>query len=231
MIDICPGINAISAETVGRAWVSYLSRTISQGIKIPDDKEPIYEARATTIFIEKPWRNDDILKRFGDPRIIELYIRKMFSREIIAELNSCYGDRLFDNRGVNQIEWAVERLKSKWWSKAASVGLLIPNDPGPRIPCLTTIQFQIRNDRLLFTATFRSQNVFRAYANFIGLYEVHKVVAEELGIKAGSMTVFCVSPHVYELDLEAAHRVLARSRTAVSRGEPRFLPAEHEPAE
>src|SRR3989344_5450483 len=102
--------------------------------------------------------------------------------------------------GVDQIKWLTDRLKIKPETKAATISLLLPSDPGPRIPCLSVIDVKIRNNKLNFTGFFRSQNVARSYANFITCHELHKKIAEKVNCPLGSMKFFISSAHIYEKD-------------------------------
>lgn len=74
---------------------------------------------------------------------------------IVPELNASYGKRIFDQLGINQYEWVINHLHKKRETKSASISLLLPNDPGPSIPCLTVIDFKIRHDKLYMKALFR----------------------------------------------------------------------------
>ena len=133
----------IRGKSLGAVWVAYLTHIINTGTFVSDDKEPIIETPPICLEITNISYDDPIIKAFGSERVIEMYVRKMFSKEIIQELNSTYGDRIFDNQGVDQFEWMVARLKKKWWAKSAVIGLIKPNDPGPRIPCLISLQTTI----------------------------------------------------------------------------------------
>lgn len=198
----------ISGTTLGEAWIRYMGCVLAQGSIQPDDREDIFEITPVMVFIQETSDQDPIVKRFGDEHVIEIYTKKMYSRDLIPELNSTYGDRIFDNQGINQFDWVVDRLAGKWWTKGASISLLKPNDPGPRIPCLTQLQFVIREGRLNLIATFRSQNVFRSYGNFIGLKSLQSMAAERLRVDCGTITSFCACPHIYQSDLAAARDIV-----------------------
>lgn len=211
----------VKEESLGEAWRSYLREVLNTGVRVPDDREAIMESCSALVEMDIVSDDDKLLKQYGDPHVAAVYRQKMFSREIIPELNSTYGDRLFDQDGVDQVEWITNRLKSKWWTKGANISLLKPNDPGPRIPCLTNIQAVIRDNRVNLTAIFRSQNVYNSYGNFLGLHDIQSLISSKLGLEVGCLSAFVVCPHIYESDLSRA-RMIVESETATSMtcGEP-----------
>lgn len=199
----------INENSLGTAWVKYMQVILSNGECLPDDMEPILETGCISIRVDSCDENDEIVLRHEQQGIRELYISKMFSEEIITEFNSTYGDRLFNEDGINQVEWAINRLKTKWWSKSASISLLRPNDSSPRIPCMISLLPVIRKGELELNAVFRSQNAFRSYGNFYGLKEIQKVFCKSLGIGAGAITSVSLRPHIYESDISVAERIVS----------------------
>lgn len=71
-----------------------------------------------------------------------------------------YGARIYDNCGVDQIEWLVDRLNSKRETKSATFGLLIPGSKSPNPPCLTTVDAKIREDKLGTAVLFQKSEYF-----------------------------------------------------------------------
>ena len=200
-------IGTITGKTIGEVWRLYCDHVLSQGVVRPDDKEDILESAPLLIEILDPSVDDPFVLRHGDQHVIEIYTKKMYSMDIITELNSTYGDRIFLNCGVDQFKWMIDRLRTKWWTKAASISLLKPNDPGPRIPCLTQIQFLQRDGKINAHCTFRSQNVFRSYGNFLGIKSLLDKASKELDVPAGRIIVFISCPHIYISDREKAKQI------------------------
>jgi thymidylate synthase len=153
---------------------------------------------------------DEILERYGDARIRELYVRKMFSADVIEELGTTYGDRLFSYDGHDQIAAAVQKLEDDWWTNKATLTLLDPLERWPerRMPCLTVVDLKIRDSQLLLYAFFRSQNVLNSYGNMYGLRAIQSYCADKLGVAVGPMTLFVTSPHVHERDMERARQIV-----------------------
>jgi len=201
----------IKSTEIGRAWVEYLAHILNNGSKIFDSREDILEVGPLHFVINDFSDKENIILREGNEHITEIYRAKMFSREIIPELNSTYGDRFFDNLGFDQIADTLKRLRENPWSKSCFIPLVVPNDPGPRIPCLSAVQFAIRGNKILLFATFRSQNAFNSYGNFYGLRDLQQFMARELGKDVGDIFFTVNFPHIYFSDIQESKDILARN--------------------
>lgn len=202
-------MESLDHNSIGSLWVEYLTHVLEHGVEVHDQRENILEVDQVNILLSEISKADPIILRYGKPDVIETYIRKMFSHELIPELNSTYGDRFFDNLGVDQIEWGINRLQDNKWAKSCFIPLVIPNDPGPRIPCLSAIQISIRNDSLNIHATFRSQNVFHSYGNFYGLSAIQEFIAKKIpGVSVGKIYCSINFPHIYLSDVSEAKAIV-----------------------
>ena len=139
----------------------------------------------------------------------------MFSKEVLPQFKMSYGARLFDLNGIDQVELIVKKLRKKWWSKSASIGLLMPGDSAPKMPCLISVSTRIRDDALILTGTFRSQNVLRSYGNMFGLRALQNKIANKLKKPLGRLEIFVVCPHVYSSDIEKAQNVLTALNSSI----------------
>lgn len=196
----------------GRNWINYCKNVLDYGSKFHDEEEKIKELTDVFLVFNTFDPKDKIFKELGDKKLVSLYRKKMETTEIVPELNSSYGKRLYDQLGIDQIDWIVKRLKSKPETKAATISLLLPNDPGPRIPCLSLIDIKVREGRLHLTGFFRSQNVTRSYANFIAIHYLHKKIAKATGYPLGQMKFMVSSAHIYEKDIETVEKLLKESK-------------------
>ncbi len=139
--------------------------------------------------------------------------RKYESLDPVEPYDRSYGSLFFDHCGVDQIAWAVDRLRRKEYTKSATIGFHIPGEE--RLSCLSMLDFKLREDRLWTTAVFRSQNIFASHpGNLLALAGLRDRVSDELGVEPGPLTLFVASGHIYEDDIEAARSVL---RAAESR--------------
>lgn len=198
----------LNQNEVGKVWLEYLEAVLTDGELTPDDREEVLEIGPVVFQISTFSDEHGILERNADPHVIDIYTKKMFSMELIEELNSTYGDRFFNNLGVDQVSWAIERLSKNPWAKSCFIPLVIPDDPGPRIPCLSAVQLAIRNEHLKVYATFRSQNVMNAYGNFLGLYAFANSVSEQLNVPFQEAYFFVNFPHIYSSDIDRARAVV-----------------------
>lgn len=185
---------------LGTVWRDYCKLVLEKGHQMMDEDVRIKEVLDVMLTFEEFDEYDKLIDQYIDRPLVELYKTKMTTTEIVPELNSSYGKRLYDQLGVDQVAWIVDRLKSKPETKAATISLILPNDPGPRIPCLSTIDIKIREEKVNFTGFFRSQNVSRSYANFISIRDLHQEIASELNRGMGPLKFFVSSAHIYEGD-------------------------------
>ncbi len=206
MIDC---VNMIMGATVGDAWIKYLRRVIKCGKYYHDEDDKILELNDIVLSIEDDIENDPILEKYADMHLKELYLQKMQSTEIVKELNASYGKRIYEQLGVNQYQWCYQRLKDKSESKAATMSLLLPDDPGPRIPCLNIIDFKLRNGILDTKTFFRSQNAMNAYGNLCALFWLSDNMARDLNVKRGQLTCFISNGHIYENRLDSAEQIVS----------------------
>jgi hypothetical protein len=201
---------SIFGSNAGRAWAQYLDYVVERGRPLGNDPDPIVEAPPVAVTVKDVDDQDKIVGLYGDAHIKELYERKMFSEDVVEELGTTYGDRLFNYAGQDQIASAVERLKTVWWTNKATLTLLDPLERWPerRMPCLTTVDLKIRDSQLLLFAFFRSQNALNAYGNMYGLRAIQRHCADKLGVEIGPLTLFVSSPHLHECDLERAKQIV-----------------------
>lgn len=194
--------------TVGEVWIKYLRNVIENGDYYHDEGERILELSDIVLTVENDEENDWILQKYADQHLKELYLKKMQTKEIVKELNASYGQRIYDQLGINQYEWCLQRLRKKPESKAATMALLLPDDPGPRIPCLDVVDFKLRNGKLQTKTFFRSQNAMNAYGNLCALFWLSNCMAEDLSVERGKLTCFISNGHIYDYKLEEGRRII-----------------------
>jgi thymidylate synthase len=201
-------INFIAADTLGEAWLQCLETVINQGNWVDDESERLLEVCPLYVQIKSVDRDDHLLERYADQNRINLMRRKYSFCGILPEYKISYGKLLYDNEGIDQIAWIIERLRSKRESKSATITL---HRPGEKIlSCLSTLDFKIRDEQLYVIAVYRSQNAFASQpGNLIAIRELQEKIASALLCGLGSIELFVASLHIYERDLTAAKAVLA----------------------
>ena len=122
-----------------------------------------------------------------------------------------YSERLQNYQGRNQLIDIVERLKQDMGSNRAVAVTFNPFLDNERedIPCLQLIQALVRNDKLILSVYFRSNDLYGAFpSNMMFLTYLGMKIANELGVEFDYIDYHCSSLHVYETDYQQASKVI-----------------------
>ena len=122
-----------------------------------------------------------------------------------------YSERLQNYQGRNQLIDIVERLKQDIGSNRAVAVTFNPFIDNERadIPCLQLIQALVRNDKLILSVYFRSNDLYGAFpSNMMFLTHLGMKIANELGVKFDYIDYHCSSLHVYETDYKQTLKVI-----------------------
>jgi thymidylate synthase len=206
----------VFADSLGECWIACIDNVLRNGSSHKDEDVGIREILGLSVHISTPQCQDPLIHAVGDKAVIERTLAKFSKGVEMPERPFTYGARIFDNSGVNQFEWMVQRLLAKRETKSATIGLLIPGSDATNLPCLTTIDAKIRNDQLDLHFFFRSQNIFgRQYANLLALSRFQRDVAVTCGIGVGILRGYVSSAHIYEFDLPEAQRIVAGEKFTI----------------
>ncbi|MVM39500.1 thymidylate synthase [Spirosoma sp. HMF3257] len=119
-----------------------------------------------------------------------------------------YGPRLFDLRGINQIDNILRLLKEKSTSRRAVIQLFNAEDlvgKHPEIPCTCTLQFLLRDDRLHMFTTMRSNDAFVGLPHDIFAFTmIQEIIARSLNVGLGEYNHAVGSLHLYNNDRDGA---------------------------
>ncbi|MFI6483366.1 hypothetical protein ACIBH1_35935 [Nonomuraea sp. NPDC050663] len=195
----------IEQASCGEAWFWLMRHVQAYGTLADDDRGPVLEAPAVLFSIKQVDRRDPLIERYGDAAKAALYARKFTENEVVAPFKYSYGERI-----NGQVQWASEVLRAKPYSKSAWISLTRPAEPANEVPCLTGVAFRIRQERLVMTAAFRSQNAYTSYLNYVPLADVQAGMARILGLGCGSMRIFVDVPHLYLADLGQVSGLMRR---------------------
>lgn len=124
--------------------------------------------------------------------------------------HGAYGPRV-----GHQYDYVVEELTMDPDSRRAQITLWDPLKDTTRgyhdYPCTTAIQFIRQGGRLECHAHMRSNDVWRGFAYDVFQFtQLQLSVAAAAGLEAGNYHHYAVSMHLYDTDVEAADRCLAR---------------------
>ncbi|MEM3564324.1 MAG: thymidylate synthase, partial [Candidatus Jordarchaeaceae archaeon] len=112
-----------------------------------------------------------------------------------------YGYRLRNYRGRDQLQWVKEKLEKKPETKSATITMLMPGEDKAYIPCVSLLDFKVRNNTLHMTATCRSLDLGKkALFNFLALKRVADEIKDELDVPNLTLNIHIISAHVYEKD-------------------------------
>ncbi|MEW2356136.1 hypothetical protein [Spirillospora sp. NPDC029432] len=191
-------------DTCGQAWIAVLRHVWTFGVAGMEEHGPIIEGPPALFEIASLSWEDPLLREHGDRARL---VHRAHERTRGAT-RSEYGPRLRDHGGVDQIRWVADLLRARPWTTSAWISLTVPGEPADSVPSLAALSFRIRGYRLIMTAMFRSQDVFRGYLSYIPLRAVQTEVAEDLGLPAGPLRILIDVPHVAVADAERVAAVL-----------------------
>lgn len=119
-----------------------------------------------------------------------------------GSLHGAYGPRLFRMRGsIDQLDNVYRLLKERAGSKRAVVQLFDAQDIEgvfKEIPCTTTAQFLIRDNRLHLSVTMRSNDAYFGLPHDVFCFTMlQEMMARRLGCELGEYYHYVGSMHVY----------------------------------
>lgn len=195
----------VIAKTVGECWLKCIKKVLQQGKIWFDEDVKIIEILGLSVVIKNPCLKDPIIQKYGDPTVITHTLDKFKKNVVMANRPFTYADQIYNKNGVDQFEWLIERLTAKPETKAATICLLNEGSKDANLPCLTTIDFKIRDQKLFMNFFYRGQNILgRQYANFLALIKLQYDMAQRLNLNIGELRGYIASAHIYDYDLPYA---------------------------
>lgn len=212
----------IVQNSIKETWLSALYEVYTKGQTLIDERnsktKELINLSMTTIypfgfndFLGKDLRSVEIPNGF--PFKIEAqhkYAEQLLNPDLQGFVYT-YGNRLREYFKTDQIENIINRINNDNSTRRA---IAITIDPirdyqEEEIPCLQQISFLVRNGRLHLTAMFRSNDIYGAnFMNQLGLLNIFKYVSDETNIDVGSLTLFDVSAHIYEINFKDTEKIL-----------------------
>lgn len=197
----------IEAPTLGNAWIECLSKVMRYGQSIRDDGRVLLEVCNLELRIDTISKTDPIISKYADQERIKLMYKKYQSMEIVEPFDVSYGECLYCNQGVDQIDNIVKRLKQRRDSKSATISLHTPQDIKPT--CLSLIDCKIRNDKLNMTVVYRSQNIYGSQpGNVLALSEIFENISKKVNAKIGCFYLYIISAHIYSEDFQKVNTII-----------------------
>jgi thymidylate synthase len=197
------GVTFVGAATLGEAWLRTSETILEHGSDATYDGLIIKEIAQLTLTIDGPDPDDPMIAELGDPEWSAWMHANFFTPEPVAELGHArsYASRLFDYAGTgrDQLAWVAERLRNDSASRSATITTFEPLLDTSYIPCVSMLDFWAPAGSLELVVYAHSLDFGKkAYGNLVELARLQQLVAGELGLPVGRLTVLCKSAHLYE---------------------------------
>ena len=199
----------ISESSVFRAWVKLVHAVMSLGSVKPSEygerQKQLLNAVVTLGFYGRPPAEPEPeLLRYFPRGELERHVKMLLEPARPEGVSYTYGERLKVHPAAgDQLAALVERLRaSPGTRRAVAVLWSHREDWGSEAPpCVVLIQGDATGGFYSQTAYLRSSDAFAAWPlNAHALVRLAGLVAGELGLRVGSVTMVCFSAHVYERD-------------------------------
>lgn len=164
------------------------------------------------------------LRASDDVEFISYYSKNWatFSEDGRHVLGSCYGKRIFSKAGDGLSQWdrLGALLKHDRYTRRAVLTFaddLSPNVYGVDYPCLTNIQFLIRDGKLNCVASMRSNDaIWGLCYDVFFVTMLQEILSAQLGLELGWYQHVANSIHIYAEFYELASVILREMRSVAS---------------
>jgi thymidylate synthase len=202
-----PGIQ-IEAQTIGAAWLAVARRILDDGAASAYDAAPILELERVTLGVARPASEDATVAELGDPERLAWMHANFTDHALVGELGHArsYAGRLYDYAagGRDQVQWVIDRLRVDPTSRSATITTFEPLLDSSYIPCVSLLDFWIRDGRLNSIVYAHSIDFgTKGYANLVELARLMETVAGGLRLPVGRLDFIVKSAHIYEPDVPA----------------------------
>ena len=202
-------MNTMLVDTLGEAWLKSLEFVMKQGEDIYDEDRKLKEIRNVYYTIRQIEEEDIILQKYADKDRIKLMKDKYATCGLVGDYKVDYGSYIYDNNGINQMEWLENRIKNKPETKSATITLHRAGED--MLACLSLLDFKLRGDKLCVTIVYRSQNIYSSQpGNLIALRRIQSDLSNQLGVEMGCIELVVLSAHIYEENYKASLDILKR---------------------
>lgn len=196
-------------DTLGEAWITAMRTVMETGADIFDEDISLREIRNLYITINDISEDDPVVLKYADHDRIKLMKEKYATCGLVGDYKVDYGSYIYNNNGVNQIDWLVNRIRNKPETKSATITLHKPGED--MLACLSMLDFKYRNSSLDMTVVYRSQNIFWSHpGNMLALRQIQKDVATALGYNIGKIELAVISAHIYKYDFGKVSDILSK---------------------
>ncbi|HEY5112451.1 MAG TPA: thymidylate synthase [Acidimicrobiales bacterium] len=204
----------ITARTIGEAWIAIGAKILAEGDVAVYDGLAIRELIMVTLHVAEARGDDEVIAQLGDPERLAWMHANFTDSARVAALGDAdsYATRLYDyeHRGLNQIDWVVERLRTDPSTRSATITTLQPLTDTSYIPCVSLLDFFLSEGRLQLVVYAHSIDFgTKGFANLVELAYLQQHVGERIASDVGAFTMTVKSAHLYERDVAGMNDVLA----------------------
>jgi thymidylate synthase len=204
----------IEAETIGAAWLAVARMILDEGAESTYDSAPILELERVTLSVARPASVDAIVAELGDAERLAWMHANFTDHALVAALGDArsYASRLYDYAatGRDQVQWVIDRLGADPTSRSATITTFEPLLDTTYIPCVSLLDFWIREDELEAIVYAHSIDFgAKGYGNLVELAYLMEHVAEGLEIAVGRLDFVVKSAHIYEPECELMRDVVS----------------------
>ena len=201
----------LKVPTIKNGWESLVKRIMKDCVEISDERGSVTkEILNTMVNIKNPMDSESPKGYFWTGEKLDKYSEQFLSSDKQGFIYT-YGNRLRAHfEGIDQIQEAIGRLNNFKESRRA---ISITWDPtidtkNDEVPCMMLVDFKIRDGKLHTTGLWRSHDIYGAwFPNAVGLSNLARYVAGEVGSEIGMLTIHSISAHIYEVNFDEAGRV------------------------
>lgn len=130
-------------------------------------------------------------------------------------VRSGYGERLFEIRGINQIDSVIALLNRKKSTRRAVIQLFDASDiekDYASIPCTSTLQFMVRGGQLHMFVNMRSNDAYFGLPHDVFAFTMlQELIARSIDVEIGQYKHCAGSLHLYEDQFDAARTYLGEA--------------------
>lgn len=206
-----------------RAWVKavYVVMALGsiKGSEYGEGQKQLLNLVATMELYGREYELEPELLRYVPEGELERHFRSLLDTARLEGVSYTYGERLRAHPlAGDQLARVVERLKSSPDTRRALAVTWHHLDAEARDPpCLVLVQGDVTGGFYNQTAYFRSNDVYGAWPlNAYAQVKLAELVAEELGLNVGAVTIVSCSAHVYEHDWARAWELVHEHYSALA---------------
>lgn len=214
------------AEGLDDLLIDLYQRILREGDANKGSRGDTVEILAVSLHVEKPRARISRSENRGKPfsalgellwylsgsdqlSFIEPYVSRYKDEAVDGAIHGAYGPRLLRMReGIDQLSNVARLLRERPGSRRAVVQLFNAEDLTSNfkeIPCTTTIQFLLRNNRLDMSVTMRSNDAYWGLPHdFFCFSMLQEMMAIRIGANLGQYHQYVGSMHIYDQYIEGA---------------------------